>query len=429
MLASTVLPANARDSSVALVGDVATAPIGAASSVAWKSPPWDVGSPAENPPPLVAPPGRTAEGWTAQKWLWSNSSLPSVQACRRSCHGMTATVELSAAGTAHVGGLRTCGSATSCALCSASTWADRAEELTHILRTAHTRKLQAVFVTLTMRHKSGHALPDLWDALSPALTATTGEGSWKVRKWRRDHGDVGMVRRVECTHGAAGWHLHAHLLLFVEGEPTSATLGELRLALSEAWQKALPADYMPSEERGVRVSLLDISQAEQAAADYVTTAGSFGSSLRLVEQSKRAAVELTDASTAGKTARHGNRTTWEVLRDAVAGDGPSAAIWSEWEQGSKGRQVWRVTPYLRELADEHPEQVQAEQEAPAVLVTLSELEWQTVCRVHDPAELLDAAEAAYGAAIRGGEERGAALTDAALTVLDYLADWGVRSPP
>ena len=113
-------------------------------------------------------------------------------------------------------GLRTCGSVWACPLCSASVWAERASNLTHLLSAAHHNRLRVGFVTLTMRHGRRDGLSDLWAALAPALSDALGAGSREVRALRKELGVVGVVRRIEATHGRSGWHLHPHLLVFAE---------------------------------------------------------------------------------------------------------------------------------------------------------------------------------------------------------------------
>lgn len=390
--------------------------------------PWAVGNAADEAPLRAAPYGRTAEAWSMLRWQWLNSALPSVQACRRSSYGNSVGITLGHDGRASVSGVRTCGSATACPLCSARVWAKRSDELAHTLRAVHAAGMAAVFITVTMRHERADSLSTLWDALTPALTkATTATGTWAIRRWQTTHGYVGQVRRNECTHGSNGYHLHAHLLWLVEVAPDTAGLTGLRRDLHSAWSDALPEGLRPSDEHGVKVALLDIGRAERAAADYMTAAGSFGSAERIAAAASRAAAEYTDATR--KTARHGNRTMWEVLRDAAAGHRASARIWREWEETSKGRQSWRVSPALTKLAAEHVEPVGVEQPEPETLVNLTANDWKLICREHDPAQLLDDVEAAYRDAVSRGYGREEGVHRAAISVLRTLQRWNVTTAP
>jgi len=186
-----------------------------------------------------------------------------------------------------------------------------------------------------------------------------------------------------------------------------------------AWSRRLTKEghRPPSDAHGVHAKLLDLTRAEAEAAGYITTAGSF-----------HAANELADRG--GKSARYGNRTTWQLLSDARNGDGQAAVLWREWELASKGRCAWdNRSPYLRTLAQEHTEVVAPEAES-EVVAGLNEIEWQKICRDHDPAELLAEAEESYviGLAAERGD-RSAALGWAALAVAELLEHWGLRPRP
>lgn len=352
------------------------------------------------------------------RWQWVHSELPSVQACRRSClPGVDVELQLDASGQANARGLRTCGSVWACPLCSATIWADRASQLRRLLKAAEHEGLRVGFITLTMRHSRWDRLSDLWQAMAPALTAALGAGSREVRRIRRELGVWGVVRRTEATYGENGWHLHPHLLVFAErGE--DGDFEALASAMFDAWQAkivrhGLPA---PSDDNGWHVKLLDLSHAEEEAARYVTTAGSF-----------HAAAELADRG--GKTARFGNRTTWQLLADARDGDRRAAERWAEWELTSKGRCAWDCrSPRLRRLAEGYVEDEPDKPDERETVVTLREPEWAEVCRERSVSELLTAAEEAYRlAVVESAGDREAGLQSAAWAVTMLLFDWGVWS--
>jgi hypothetical protein len=163
--------------------------------------------------------------------------------------------------------------------------------------------------------------------------------------------------------------------------------------------------------------VLDISDAEEAAAGHVTFAGSF-----------HAAAELTASH--GKSARRGNRTTWDLMDDAMAGDSEAAARWAEWEQASKGRRAWdNRSAALRELAGQHPEEPTEAPEEPDTIATLAEHAWKTVCRCESVGELLGTAEAAYRHGIaRSGGDHHEGLLFAHRAVGTLLRAWSIWPP-
>lgn len=366
-------------------------------------------------------PTRTREVWSALRWLWANSTLPSVRCCGRAPvpAGDGVNVALDVRGRATARGVQSCGSVWACSLCSARTWAKRARQLRHLLCATEAAGFSVGFVTLTMRHHRGLRLDHLWDAMAPALEDALGTGSRMVRRVRNDLGVLGVARRIEATWSEEnGWNLHVHLLVFAESgdQPGFETLAA---AMFDAWRSRLAKKGLaaPNRAHGVHVKLLDLSRSEEEIAAYVTAAGSFQSALAL---SKRA----------GDSARHGNRTTWQLLLDAQSGDRQAARLWAEWEQASKGRRAWDCrSPRLRQLAKEHVEQSEEAVPPPEPIVHMTKAEWTDVCEAHDAARLLATAEAEYRHVVAGaGADREQGLRTAARAVTTLLCEWGVWEP-
>jgi hypothetical protein len=344
-----------------------------------------------------------------------------VQACRRSLlPGETnVTVAVSPEGRGTIVGVRTCGSVWACPLCAGVAWQQRAEELAHCLRVAQAQGLRVAMVTLTQRHRKGQSLAELWDALCPALHAALGAGSRAVRRLRDELGVVGIVRRIEATHGASGWHLHPHILVFAEcaDDQDFDRLGD---AMFETWRAQLVRRGLeaPTRLHGFNVKPLPLDLAGESAARYVTSAGSF-----------HAAAELADRG--GKSARYGNRTTWELLGDARNGDRRAAALWREWEQASRGKRALVWSTEIRQLAAENTERVvEMERAAPTPIGALTEREWVRLCAHRSgPGGLLAAVTAAYRDAIRGGAPEVEALGDAAICMDVLVIAWAIRGGP
>jgi hypothetical protein len=179
------------------------------------------------------------------EWQWQHSTLPSVQACRRSAlPGSAVALTMDTVGKAKARGVRTCGSVWACPMCSGSVWAKRAEELTHLLRAAHAAGLQVAFITLTMRHHKRNKLAAMWDCQAKALEQALGVGSRDVRELRDELGVVGVVRRTEATYGENGWHLHPHLLVFAEAGALDGFTA-LGNAMFDAWSDQLAKQSDP----------------------------------------------------------------------------------------------------------------------------------------------------------------------------------------
>lgn len=248
---------------------------------------------------------------------------------------------------AHYAGVQTCGSVWSCPCCSERILTGRAEELVTAVRTHAATGGDVLMLTLTMRHHSGQALADLWDALGEAWRAASS-GSRSVRSIM---GPIDWVRRVEATYGEHGWHVHVHALLFVPAATDPEPVGQTVFA---AWARRLVGLGLeaPLDGPGMRIKRLDLSQASAEVADYLAK-GSYEEAT----DARRAALEL---AANGKQARAGNRTPFDILADFVAdGQATDAELWGEWEKGSKGRRAitWsrgaraRLVP-TEELSDE-----------------------------------------------------------------------------
>jgi len=229
--------------------------------------------------------------------------------------------------------LVTCGSIWCCPLCAEKILAGRVDELLSAIDNWTAQGGRVAMVTLTMRHRVGQALSELWGRLSKAWGAASGD----YRSSRDALADVdGWVRRVEATHGRNGWHLHVHALLFLRGETTEEAARSMGEAMFAAWSKRLQRDGLDAPVRhqgGLDVKLLELDQAREHVAGYLAK-GTY--------EASSAALEL--AGGMAKGGRRGNRSPFEVLRDLVAnGEARDLAIWREWEQASKGRRAitWR----------------------------------------------------------------------------------------
>lgn len=118
--------------------------------------------------------------------------------------------------------------------------------MANAVQAAHDEGAVCYLLTLTMRHDRDQGLAELWEGLSKAWRATFGVTRWTGDKGyeRKDGtfrppriGDAelfsvaGLARAVEVTHGANGWHLHAHVLVI--------TTDGLGVGLTDLWEARL----------------------------------------------------------------------------------------------------------------------------------------------------------------------------------------------
>ncbi|GEL22767.1 hypothetical protein PSU4_17210 [Pseudonocardia sulfidoxydans NBRC 16205] len=228
------------------------------------------------------------------------------------------------------GGLFHCGNVWLCPECSTKIAAARAAELESVLAHHIAAGGWAILVTVTMRHHRGHGLDQ-------CLTAA-GRG-WRAvvsgRRWQDDKaasGFAGYARALEITESPEnGWHVHFHAVIVFSARPSDDMVEHVVEGMFSRWSAGLVKAGMPapSREHGLDVQHLDPDAGAgrsfgsvRAWAKYVT---------------KGIAAEATLGVT--KSARGGNRTARELMRDALAPQ--------RWENPANGQHVLTVDQTAR----------------------------------------------------------------------------------
>ena len=219
-----------------------------------------------------------------------------------------------------LGGLAVCGSHL-CPVCGPRVANKRADEVRAVLDEAKAQMVWPIMTTLTAHHTRD-------DRLAPLL-ADMKEAQ---RLWRRHRAFsrlrphlVGSISKSEETHGANGWHPHAHIILFVRAPSYVQALRKVA-GLRKAWEASLESVGRKCGRAGFQ------AQRAERAGRYVAKWD--------------AASEMTqDAHKAGQ-----GRNPPALLRDAYAGDKRAAALWAEWAKAVKGRSVLRFSQGLRAWA-------------------------------------------------------------------------------
>lgn len=324
--------------------------------------------------------------------------------CGRAAFGDGVTLRLSN-GIAGVAGVMTCGSVWVCSVCSAKIAHRRQLELRSALVAAASAGYPVALLTLTMRHKKADPLVGLWDDLAAAWRSlTSGRGYQGIRS---RFGILGYARVTELTHGRHGWHVHLHVLLFLEpatdtGEPISA----LRDALLTRWESALARRGASSTRTAQDLRL--VSDGSEFLAEYLTKSTDWGDSV---------AREIAWGQ--AKHARSvGGRTPFQLLDSLIAtGDAEDLLLWQEYASASTGRRQLTWSRGIRDLlnlgqesTDEEIADEELEDETADVIRISSSDWWSLSARGEVIAALLDALE------LHG-----------ALYVRDMLWDMGVRA--
>jgi hypothetical protein len=232
--------------------------------------------------------------------------------------------------------------------------------------------------TFTVQHRVSDALSVLLDGFLVSLRRLRVGSPW-IKIVSR-FGIAGSVRAVEITHGANGWHPHAHVLFFLDPDADISLFGD---ALRRRWLSLLDrAGLSASWSVGV-----DVCMADSAVGDYVAK---FGSQWTVAHELTKAAI---------KRSRSGaGRSMAELLSDyALNCDVAAGSLWREYALLFKGKRhlVWSnglralLLPDVEELTDE--ELANQHDQVAVLLATLTLRQWSVVVGNDARAELLTVA--------------------------------------
>lgn len=315
-----------------------------------------------------------ADRWDSLAWLRDNSVRQSGRWCM-SALGRNVSIAVTGTGVSHLRGVRRCASVWACPACSPVIRERRAAEIDAIVGAALAAGDHVMFVTATVQHSHRDDLATLLDQLQKAWTLTFKPRSRSLRA----SGYVGMIRTVEVTHGANGWHPHVHALLVFSGcerldaESTSLLIGtHYRDALASLGMYA-------SARHGFDVR-------------PVVSSGELSSYLAKIEGGWGAGLEIAR----GDLKSSGTKP-FDLLRRAVAGDVCAADLWRTFERSTARRRCIVVSRSLSarygvELVDDETA-AEAEMDAPSVvLFTVQQKMWALLVKRRAVAALLASLE-------------------------------------
>jgi hypothetical protein len=250
------------------------------------------------------------------------------------CAGTGAVVDIGAALTAHVSGIRRCGSPWACLMCAPTVRERRATEIDSGVATLLAMGGCAVFVTVTLPHGRFDPLEPRLAAITEALHYLLQGSAWQRRKSAL--GFVGAIRSVEVTYGRNGWHPHNHALLLFDRLLTDAELADLEAWLSPRWRAGVERlGFGTTNHHGVDVR--PVTEAAALSSYLCKVDGGWGVGLEMAR---------TDVK---------RNSPLQHLRDfATTGDMASARLWREYETATFGKRAIRWSPGLRRrlLGDE-----------------------------------------------------------------------------
>lgn len=363
---------------------------------------------------------RRRDRFAAQRVLWRESPHKSVRACgKHQAHGQDGVqlrVTRNPDGSRRAGfaGLQTCGSVWSCPVCSAKILGKRQGEISTAVDYWVTQKRgEVAMLTFTMRHTKSQRLDDLWAALSDGWAAITsgrvyaveketyGVATTRVVKSGKRAGQtvpthvLPWLRVVEVTHGAHGWHVHVHAVVFLPEGMTEVELQLLYDAWWKRWDSGLRSAGVDGSQKVNKAEFFKGKEVEKRIGTYVTKNTYSAGDIAGLEAARG---DL-------KKARFGNRSVFEILADMVLqpeGSNPEwdAALWYTFEKASRGKRQMTWSGGSRALlglddVEQTDEEIAAEETGSAddaVLVIPTD-SWKAIIKVSGrKGRILDLAE-------------------------------------
>lgn len=198
-----------------------------------------------NPPPSTAR-DRRLERFALQSV--SRSLLPKerVKHCLRTPQREKYTVDVFRSlkhDAFHYKGLQTCGSVWHCPLCAGKISERRRVELVSAVQSWRDQGGGVQLLTLTVPHYSHDSLAKVLEGISDARRRLLNRKPWKRLALRI--GLVGQIRALEVTYGVNGWHVHFHVLCFLEKPLHHLDGFHAGVEVLDQWQSACLAAGLP----------------------------------------------------------------------------------------------------------------------------------------------------------------------------------------
>ena len=128
------------------------------------------------------------------------------------------------------GGLVTCGNVWACPVCAAKVEERRRVEIAKAFDWAYDNDKKIIMVTFTFSHSIKQSLDSLLSSQADAFKKfRSGKAFSKVKD---KMGFTGLIRSLEITYGANGWHPHTHEAWIVD---KTVNTYELREVLANRW--------------------------------------------------------------------------------------------------------------------------------------------------------------------------------------------------
>lgn len=300
--------------------------------------------------------------------------MPRLRKCGRVLRADGVTVRYREGVGAGFAGLCTCGSVWGCPVCNAKVMARRAFEVGGALAVWQMAGKGAAFGTYTMRHHMGQSLDLLWPALTSAWRSVTMGAPWIRLKAR--FGVVGWCRVVEVTIGPNGWHVHTHVIFFLE-ESTPLLVAQLHDAVFARWRAGIVRAGLAEPLRSGQDMHVVGGPADESLASYFAK----------IDRPRNLGLEMTQTQSKSARGEFGTDPVWSLIDRIETGDADALDRWHEWERVSRGKRQISWSGGLRQMlglmAEQSDEEIAAEEVGSSNddLVFITAAGWERVLSV------------------------------------------------
>lgn len=261
----------------------------------------------------------------------------------------------------------------SCPYCSTHKADQELMRLRVGLAEAQRQGFYPLLITLTLRHKRGDKLAELFDKLYKAKNKLFSGRFYAELRERFDL--LGHNRYTEAPFGEYGWHPHLHLLWFAGHEFNARDSAALQAELKPRWVAALASVGASATDR--ENIALDVRPGDSEVVDYLAKMGK-------LPARKEWGIDKELASAPAKRSRGDGFTAFELLALASGDQEARAerfaqmmgieadqvrslagALWREYYEATQSRQMvcWGNGLLLRFQVDQQVKELESVEQA------------------------------------------------------------------
>ena len=285
---------------------------------------------------------------------------------------------------AFYGGLVQCGSVWACPVCAAKVQERRRVEIAKGFDWAYSSNKKVIMVTFTFPHYFWQKLNHLLQRQAKAYKRLRAGNPWQRVKDRS--GYVGLIRSLEITIGANGWHPHTHEAWIVDPDCDTEAL---KATVSARWLKMCKKEGLVPDGKEEyflehAVHIMDNCRT----SDYLEKQGD-ASNWGVDREIAKGASKQGDTKSKGAH-------PFALLREFQEGNQKSGKKFLEYVEATKGRAHIFWSQGLKDLVglDEKTDEEIAEEKNnnSDLLGLLTSRQWAIVIRNNDRARILDIVE-------------------------------------